>query len=215
MNENIIAKWTSSSTTDKTLTVIPDGCRDLIIRQNSENEFHWHISPLFDQSENVHIKANTVISGFRFRPGLEINEEDLIKKIKNKTLIRDKNTIYSLINDHTYFNTNLAEALECLRSDMIDIKKTANELGVSLRTLQRVIKKGTGKTPKYWKNLARVRISARDILAGDNYSEIAYKNGYSDQAHMCREIKHWLKVNPTQIKKMNYISEQLDNEAYS
>ena len=214
MNDRILEEWLSSTGRDKTYTVIPDGCRDLIGWKTKNNKTKWYISPLFNQCHEVIIPKNTKIRGFRFAPGLQINEQALTQSLNSNNIDINRNDIYSYIDDFTNIDFNISEALECLELNITSLKEIARELGISVRTLQRLIKSGTGRTPIYWKNLARVRKTARDIINTSPNAEAAYRNGYADQAHMCRAIKHWLNITPTKLKETTHITEQLYNKAY-
>ncbi|MCF6343795.1 MAG: helix-turn-helix transcriptional regulator [Devosiaceae bacterium] len=119
------------------------------------------------------------------------------------------------IENFTSLCPNVKEALACLASDVIRISEVAKLLGVSTRTLQRLLKSQTGRTPAAWLSLARVRKTARIIGGSVNLAQSAIMCGYSDQAHMNREFKRWLNITPAKINSHPEILRQLDNLAYN
>ncbi len=70
MNDNLLSLWNSSSTFETTATVLPDGCRDLIMKVVNNGRPEWFISPLFDQTKKIPIEANSVLSGLRTTPSI-------------------------------------------------------------------------------------------------------------------------------------------------
>jgi len=95
---------------------------------------------------------------------------------------------------------NLTEALNCLASDKRTVLCAANELGVSLRSLQRLVRTGTGQTPVFWLSLARIRKAGRLLVKDKKLTDVAIETGFSDQAHMNREMKRWFGKTPNQVK---------------
>lgn len=211
MNDNILDVWTSSTAVDTTYTVIPDGCRDLIMCKSTGHAPIWSVSPLFDQAKTISARASTEFIGFRMKPGVRFNEHGLLDSIKDQ----DINGIKSRLADFTRRQDNLEEILSCLSSDINSASNAAKHLGVSLRTLQRELIRETGRSPIYWILLARARKAARDMFDIISHAEIAYKYGYSDQAHLCREIKRWFNINPSKLKLSDEIFSQINSSGYS
>ena len=77
------------------------------------------------------------------------------------------------------------------------------------RTLQRVVRTGTGQPPAYWKRLARLRRAARAIaqvpartpLQAATLADTAADWGYVDQAHMTHEFRRWLGTTPAALRE--------------
>ena len=214
MDENILSVWQSTAESNGKFYVIPDGCRDLIMRSTVEEGEKLFFSPLFDQTHVLPVKAGTKFMGFRMRPGLQINEKDLLASISLDSM--DIDDISSILCDLSYRTGAVAEALDCLSSDIKGISHAASELGVSQRTLQRMLVKGTSRPPVYWMMLSRVRKAARTLGLGNSLSlaEVADRHGYADQSHMTREIKRWLGVSPTTLRNSSSICRQLNVVGY-
>jgi len=87
-------------------------------------------------------------------------------------------------------------------------------LGVSSRTLQRLICKETDRAPAYWILLARARRAAREMVEPTSLADIAETHGYADQSHMTREFKRWFDLSPSVMRNTPNILDQLFNRGY-
>ena len=209
MSNTVSSLWTSNSKANSTSMILPDGCRDLIMKQEDGKKPRWFISPLFDWSKLLQVDRNTNFIGFRIKPGTAIDEEELLQKIRrNKLDIKD---MENLVNDFTTRKQSVADAIHCLvNDDTLSVKDAAQRLGVNIRTLQRLLYENTGRTPNYWFQLARVRRAGKALTSDNNFAGIAYSHGFSDHAHMSREFRRWFNLSPTEICSRPEISQQLD-----
>jgi len=212
MSDNLYSVWSSSSQVRSITTVVPDGCRDLIMKMEGKERPYWFVSPLFDHSQPVFVEENSTLVGFRFKPGVEIAEGELLNFIKHKNTYTDE--VQNSLGDFTSIDCSVDEALECLASDIKSIKQASLRLGVSTKTLQRLILKKTGRTPGYWFQLARVRKAARRLTRSVSFSDAAEMYGFSDQSHMNREFQRWFNASPSEILKSPDIIEQLIDIGY-
>jgi AraC-like DNA-binding protein len=212
MNDTLLAKWEFSTDINSTALIIPDGCRDLILQVNEGDRPRWFLSSLYDQSKSLSIQARSAMTGFRLKPGTRVNNESLLNSISNAYFEDDK--ILSCIDDFTYRNSCVDEALEYLASDVKTVACAAAEIGVSQRTLQRLLILETNRTPSYWLMLARVRKAARSLSEPIPLIEIADSFGYSDQAHMSRQFRHWFNISPSALRKSPDILNQLNHLGY-
>jgi AraC-like DNA-binding protein len=212
MNKNLLSTWNTSSSKKNSTIILPDGCRDLIMKIDEDEKPFWFISPLYDKTEVFSINPNSVFSGYRMKPGVIFSEKELIESIQGNNYNFDE--ISNRLNDYTSLNHSVEEALNCLASNMDSVKGTAKTLGVSSRTLQRLISKETARTPAYWILLARARRAARTLVESSSLADIAEMNGYADQAHMSREFKRWFALSPSLIRNNPNIINQLFNKGY-
>lgn len=194
-----LIEWTFESYVSCKTSVLPDGCRDLIVREDSHSGISWFISDLRYNAYEVPTSLGTHIQGIRLKPGVMIRKADLDVWLKTHSpdLLRGSDQL----DDFCAQSSNLSEALDCLASGIPTVSCAARELGVSTRSLQRLIKSETDQTPQYWFALARVRQAGRCLVKHMSLSEIAFENGFADQAHMTREMKNWFKLTPGQSKK--------------
>ncbi|MEM9450638.1 MAG: helix-turn-helix domain-containing protein [Cyanobacteria bacterium P01_E01_bin.6] len=178
--------------------VIPDGCRDFILQADSEENYTWFISDLSQSTYTVTASADKRMRGVRLQPGIEIRLTDLVSWLQNKhpTALFGSDQI----DEFCVRSKQLTVALDCLASGIPTVQCAAKDLGISVRSLQRIIKSGTQRSPHFWLSLARIRRTARSLGHYDSLSDAASAFGFSDQAHMTREMKTWFNTTPNQIK---------------
>jgi hypothetical protein len=78
-------------------------------------------------------------------------------------------------------------------------------VGKSTRQLERRMKRWTGQSFQRLRGLARAETAffeARDTLENDmlSWAEVAFNTGFSDQAHMCREVRRITGYSPEEFK---------------
>ncbi|MGH1388058.1 helix-turn-helix domain-containing protein [Kordia sp.] len=86
----------------------------------------------------------------------------------------------------------LQRALQLLETSN-SIKKVANEVNMSYRTLHRHFKKYTGLTPSIYQRIFRLREA---LLSNENHLNIFY-----DESHFIREFKFFTGYTPSKYKK--------------
>ena len=212
MSNNLLSIWHASCEAGYSTPILPDGCRDLIFKVVGKEKPEWFVSPLFNQSESVHIKENSTLVGFRLRPGVEIKKNELISHIEGNHICVDE--VQGILDDFISLDGSIEEALGCLASEVKSIKQASGRLGVSVRTLQRLVFNKTRRTPGYWLQLARVRKAARCLHPTINLAHVAEIYGFSDQSHMNREFQRWFKLTPIELLKTPALIEQLNDKAY-
>lgn len=60
MSHRLISIWNSSHSTADSAIVLPDSCRDLIMKTVGNECSRWFVSLLFDQSQPVRVEADSV-----------------------------------------------------------------------------------------------------------------------------------------------------------
>lgn len=212
MNNVVIDIWHSDSDQLRTTWVMPDGCQDVIVTFNEKAPPSIVISSLHTCATPVILQPNEQMMGLRLTAGFNTNSLNIGQLYHH---IHDTSELIAAIESSAYQETNqVEEALSCLQSEPLNIQSAAITLGVSSRTLQRLLKSQTGYSPMFWLRLARVRRAARMILAQQSLGQVAYQCHYSDQAHMSREIRHWLGVTPKQLHQRLDIASQLLSPGY-
>ncbi|MCG8313254.1 MAG: helix-turn-helix domain-containing protein [Pseudomonadales bacterium] len=205
LNNTVLEEWYYSAPVDSSAQIIPDGCRDIIIEQANTGAIRCFISPLADATYTATISQGTQLLGYRLQPGTSINEVGLqafVDAVGNLQVI-DADCLQSFCHS----NASVNEALEGLRSELPGLTSVAKSLGVSVRTLQRHIKIETGKTPQFWMMLVRARRCARRLYQQVPFADAAYLSGYSDQAHMTREMRKWFACTPSSIREKRLLAE--------
>ncbi|UJB69950.1 AraC family transcriptional regulator [Acaryochloris sp. 'Moss Beach'] len=196
MTDCILDIWQHTATTSGSALIIPDGCRDIILSTSLGERPAWRITPLDTQTRNVYTREGVSLMGVRLQPGTQINEQQLLSNLSadiNEQDLKDR------INRFCSLSRAVAESLECLRSQPRTVATAAKWLGITPRTLQRLMVSQTGQPPSFWLQLARVRQTALALKTSMSLVDIAHAHGYADQAHMSRAIKHWLGVSPTNL----------------
>lgn len=211
-DDNLLARWQTRVTEKSNAIILPDGCRDLILKAVNNGRPQWHIYPLFDQAKTVPLEAHSTFIGFRLKPGTSIAQKQLLNVLEQYEKSIDD--ISTLLSDFTNIKSTVDEALNCLATEVDSVKQAAQELGVSSRTLQRIIVNNTSKSPTYWILLARARRAARALTTSMSFAELAEIHGYADQSHMNREIKRWFNTTPSAIRATPSIVSQLYSKGY-
>ena len=199
MSGPVLEVWSFRAEESCSALVLPDGCRDLILRHPPGGRPHWFVSDLSRQPYDVAVEAETVMRGFRLRPGTELAAEaGLLADLQGRD--DDDAQILARLSGHARLDRRVAEALECLAET--GDAQAARRLGVTPRTLQRLLRTATGQEPAAWAQLARVRRAGRAVAAHDApLAELAADHGYADQAHMTRAFRRWLGITPAGLRR--------------
>ena len=196
----VLDKWHFAPAQCGQMMVLPDGCRDLIMRFSPQGEPSCMVSSLDASSYAVAYKPGDVFSGYRFRPGVRIDSQGLLNALSGLNDCAPAR-VQNILGDFVLLDAALSEALAAI-SNTAGIGKAGRALGVSERTLQRVVMQGTGQTPSFWKGLVRARRCARALLVQEQaLADIAAAQGYADQAHMNREFQRWFGLTPAMFRQ--------------
>lgn len=216
MTDCVLESWQFTSTENCSAIVIPDGCRDIILSASSDGSLAWKITNLDTQTRTVHLDSGICLMGLRLRPGTQIAEFQLLRSISRSMAAgeQDDQAVKGWINNFCHLSDAIAESLECLRSRPKTVTQAAKWLGVTPRTLQRLLIRQTGRTPSFWLQLARARQAARSLQGPMPLADIAAIHGYADQAHMSREIKRWFGLSPKSLTRNTEQFERLTDSGY-
>lgn len=198
---SVLEVWSYEAAAPSTAIVLPDGCRDLILRTGPNGKGAWFISTLADSAQAVPCLAGDCFHGFRFRPGAAFSEEELLGAVANRC---DHAEVEAVVADLVRLDARVAEALDCL-SLAGSVTQAARLAGVTERGLERLVVAATGRTPVFWRSLARGRRAAADLAGADlagneSLAAVAADNRYCDQAHMTREFRRWFGTTPAAFR---------------
>jgi len=196
--------------------VWPDGCRDLIAIISRTRPPEVLCSGLEGAARPVLCTDETRFVGVRLAPGVTFPweradpegmrmDEDFSEHLASskqhwgfahdpkailETLIR---TIDSLASSPPSWVSNYFEDLN---------DGTAGRVSsLSERSVRRQLVKATGAPPKYWSGLGRARKAGLEVSRSEvPLAAVAADNGFSDQAHMSREIRRWFGCTPKSLR---------------
>lgn len=200
MSGPVLEVWSFRAGESCSALVLPDGCRDLILRHPPGARPHWFVSDLSRQPYDVMVAGGTVMRGFRLRPGTELTAEaGLLADLQGRD--DDDAHILARLSGHARLDHRVAEALDCLAET--GVAQAARRLGVTPRTLQRLLRTATGQEPAAWAQLARVRRAGRAVAAAHDaqLADLAADHGYADQSHMTRAFRRWLGITPAGLRR--------------
>lgn len=192
--------------------IVPDGCRDLIFRHVPGERPEWSIAPLDESVRTVDVEAGTRMTGFRLRPGVRIDADRLLAAVQGRD--PDSSEIAERIHAFVALPKDVPEVLDALATTRTSIARAASALGVSARTLQRLLLRETDRPPLFWLQLARVRKAAVSVRRGDALAEIAFEHGFSDQAHLTRQLRRWLGITPAKLRDASSLHVALEQSGY-
>ena len=157
------------------------------------------MSSLDDTAYSVERRAGEFFAGYRLRPGAVIDETVLLALVGDRN-DPDVTRTLSLLDDCVSLDARIVEALDSL-SNASSVADATRQLGVSERSLERLVMMNTERTPSYWKNLARVRRAARALPGLEPLAAIAADHGYTDQAHLSRDFQRWFGTSPSLFRR--------------
>lgn len=177
-------------------TIFPDGCRDVLIWNAPAGPPVVTLSAYDHRPRKVGVATGTEIIGFRLRPG-EIPCRDLLDAVADAP---DKaaQTLDTALGPPG----ELTEAIEALSLPGSTALAVAATLGVSSRTMQRRFRACGLPPPEFWRLLGRARRCARRLGEPAPLADVAGDSGYSDQAHMTRELLRWFGLTPRALRRM-------------
>jgi AraC-like DNA-binding protein len=190
----LVEAWHHTSVRADSTVVVPDGCRDLILHSLPHQHPTWFVTDLADSTYVVPGTVGERYWGFRMQPGTQVDTERLLALLQTRPW-DDAHDALPLLHDCSMRDARVTDALQSL-ARTTQVAQAARALGVSERTLQRLVLSATGRPPAYWKCLARVRRAAQALPTAPSLAECAADHGYTDQAHMTHEFRRWLGRSP-------------------
>lgn len=195
---SVIASWHHTVVRATTHTVLPDGCRDLILKLRPGRAPQWWVTALDDRSRAARSAAGERLWGYRLHPGATLDAAALLQTIRDNPP-DGVQSLLALVDSLVRVDGRTTEALQSL-SAAPSVATAACSLGVSERSLQRLVLAATGRTPGYWKGLSRIRRAATALSQPVALAAIAADHGFADQAHMAREFQRWFGLPPARFR---------------
>jgi len=198
--EPVLQQWVYSARAGTQATVLPDGCRDLIIRVGPGGRASLEYSTLDDRSRRVRLGAGERLVSFRLRPGANIPAAVLGQLQMDRALSCDHERMRMCVLDAIRAHVTLNEEPIAAILATTSVKEAARHLGVSPRTLHRYLVASTGRAPSFWFDLARARRTLAGLATSADLASVALMAGYADQAHMTRSFRFRFGVTPARFR---------------
>lgn len=196
---SVLDVWAYCGASQSTVNVFPDGCCDLIWHAPPGESPTWLLTELADTSYAVDCRPQHAMVGFRLRPGVQLDGQSLLDAMANFDA-HDKPRLLSVISDLARIDLRVDEALGCIAQSST-VRQAQQTLGVLERSLERLVQSATGRSPIYWRQLARARKTVLAVFGAGALGDVALANGYTDQAHMGRDFQRWFGASPGNIRR--------------
>lgn len=196
---SILDAWTHAAGQASTETIYPDGCRDLIIIRQTGYAPVCFVCDFQTRPYKVDIDADLALTGYRLKPGVRVQEEDLVRHVLARDC--DEQHAAHLVDEHSSQDPRIAEAIACLAQESASVARAARSLGVSPRSLQRLFREQALMPPVFWTMLSRARRTAARMTGAEGLADLAIASGYADQAHMTRSFQRWFGVPPAHVMR--------------
>ena len=116
-----------------------------------------------------------------------------------------------IVQQETPFRRRLDKLLNATGGGLCSSAQMAKELSMSSRSFQRLWNDVVGLQPRWYVQLMRFHRALEMIEAGVALKEVAAECGFSDQAHMARQIRSIADVSPSVLQRRlgNAVYQQL------
>ena len=204
--------WRFTARESTMVQVPPDGCRDLIVVMPRERPPICFASPLAETTETHVFATGDRAMGVRLRPGAQFEERALVALIQARERFDDSGLL-AAVGAVTRVDARVDDALDCLR-EAPSLPIAQARLGVSARSLERLLSGHTRRGPLWWRSLARARRCARGLASATPLAELAADHGYADQAHMTRDLQRWFGHSPTRLRASPSLLDALSSSGH-
>ena len=213
--ELIVCTW-SAKLPEGRFAVWPDGCRDLIVVASKDDPATIVCSGLDAGPRQVACDEGTFFVGVRLAVGVTFpwEKENPCSKHGDQILSQTPllgchewgsendsgGTLEKLVSVVNHFASPAPSWVSEYLQDVRD-GEVPRAMPLSERSIRRKLAEASGAPPRYWKSLARVRQAALEVARSEaSLVLVAMKHGFSDQAHMSREIRRWFGVTPATLR---------------
>ena len=216
MVQSLLGRWqyTCAGKDQEQAWIPPDGCQDLVGIALPNGQVQWHVYALSQQAETIMLPAGARLCGFRLAPGTAVDSDTLLQRSHALDLDDDEQAI-TLLADTCKLDARVEDSRHAL-AQAPSVTQAASALGVSPRTLERLLRQYTGHPPVFWRSLARVRQTAHSLAGLPHWplAEVAALHNWADQSHMNLAYRHWLGCTPRQLQRNTQHLGQLLQSGY-
>jgi AraC-like DNA-binding protein len=115
--------------------------------------------------------------------------------------------VVSAVEEHAGPPNILADFIAHARATAGSVRLTSPSSTRRERELQRACRRWLGVTPKAFLRIERAWAARDAIRAGTSLAAIAADLGYSDQAHLTRDVRELLGVTPRQLRPVGILQD--------
>ncbi|MCA0245131.1 MAG: helix-turn-helix domain-containing protein [Proteobacteria bacterium] len=188
-------EWHHQSADGATSSIFPDGCRDVLVIRKPREAPSVVLTQLDLRVRTVGLAAGTKITGYRLRPGVVVDKAVL------RAIAIEPEKARSILAEVVALPSDLEEVIGACTQSVGGLGAISGNLGVSVRTMQRLFRAAALPPPDFWRLLARARRAVGLLQSSASLADIASDCGYSDQAHMTRETLRWFQKSPARIRR--------------
>lgn len=200
--------WEQRVTADRVQRVLPDGHADLLVHQAGTIE----VVGIADQVAVPLLPAGTWIRGIRLRPeavapafgvdassltNVTVSGEDVFGSRRARQLAAGTALDGWLRSVEPDDRTAAAVRLLATHS----VAHTADELGITIRQLRRMLVTNVGLSPKPYQRVLRLRrfLASVERHPGTGLAGAAADAGYADQSHLTRDVRALTGLTPSKL----------------
>jgi AraC-like DNA-binding protein len=200
--------WEQRVTVDRVQRVVPDGHADILVYESGAIE----VVGLADEVALPTLPTGTAIQGVRIRPeAVAATFRVAASELTNRTVagddmfgarrarqLTDQRELDAWLtsvqtDDRTVAATRLLASLP--------VGMAAEELGITIRQLRRILISNVGLAPKPYQRVVRFQRFLAAAEGGQGLAAAAAEAGYADQAHLTREVRALTAVTPALLLK--------------
>ncbi|RFZ55749.1 DNA-binding transcriptional regulator AraC [Mycobacterium marinum] len=93
----------------------------------------------------------------------------------------------------------LVEALSALSENSVPLLAVAAQVGLSAQRLRALARRDLGMPLTRWRVWTRLRRAAQAVQAGQSLADAAVTAGFSDQAHLTRQMREMMGLTPATV----------------
>ena len=230
MENYILNYWEFSVKSEDTAAqiyeIFSDGCFNLICYRNEKTKIiRQSLTGISLKSVEVELFAGDTIWGARISPAAAehfLQSDAALRPPLSEYLIGKANSFDNCSNfaeaitifefvlrnffaEYPRIDLRVSRAVQRLRqtNGLIKIVELADSVGISRRQLERNFRRASGLTIKQYARVCRVRATAINLVEEpkSNWAARAAEVGFSDQAHLCRELNELTGGTPASFAK--------------
>jgi hypothetical protein len=203
----IDACWLHGPAAAHTSTIVADASVDVIVRIPGSAKIAPlpFVSPATDRAFEVALAAGEVVLGVRLVPGYggplrALGSEVLARHgagFRRGPSLSALETLVGKLLDEVAAPPAVVRELLALAAETSGTARLGTGSPRAERALQRAAQTWLGLSAKRLLRIERVRAARRLIARGHSSVEVAGELAFADQAHLCREYRHFLGTTPT------------------